>query len=255
MPKANVPVLKTPVPKKKGGRKIKIILMLLFISLLCVLFFRSSLSKISVITFEGNEYITSGELLLASGVEVGSPFFAVSSDHVAQRLEEIPAVQQATVNKTFPGNVNVLIEEYPIAAYQLTADGTLQGLLANGTKVELKNGSMPVDKPILTGWEADEVTLAKLCLTLSQIPSELTADISEIVPSPTLSYPDRIKMYTRSGFEIISAVSLLAKKAGYMNEILQVQDPGRLTMLDADSYVPYESLENGTDRENHTTHE
>ncbi|WP_018753248.1 cell division protein FtsQ/DivIB [Paenibacillus sanguinis] len=254
MSKANVPVLKTPVPKRRGGRKIKIILMLLFISLLCVLFFRSSLSKISVITFEGNEYIMNEELLLASGIEVGSPFFAVSSEQVARRLEEIPAVQQATVNKSFPGNVKVLIEEYPIAAYKLTADGALQGLLANGTRIEL-NGSMPVDKPLLTGWEADEETLAKLCLTLSQISDELTADISEIVPSPTLSYPDRIKMYTRSRFEIISAVSLLAKKAGYMNEILQAQDPGRLTMLDADSYVPYESLENGNDGENDTTHE
>lgn len=257
MPKANVPVLKepTPTPKKKSGRKIKAILILLFLSLLCVLFFRSSLSKVSVITFHGNTYTTDNELLTVTGLKIGSPFFAASSEHIERKLEEIPSVERATMDKTFPGNVDIRIEEYPIAAYELTSGGKLQGLLANGTRIELKNGLMPVDKPILTGWEADDESLAQLCRTLSQIPDELTADISEIVPSPTLSYPDRIKMYTRSKFEVISAISLLAKKAEYMNEILQFQDPGKLTMLDADSYVPYDSPENGNDGQNDTTHE
>ncbi|MBW4837960.1 MAG: FtsQ-type POTRA domain-containing protein [Paenibacillaceae bacterium] len=255
MSKANVPVLKEPAPKKKSGRKIKTILILLFLALLCVLFFRSSLSKISVITFEGNTYTTEAELLGVSGLQVGSPFFAVSADHIARKLEEIPSVQQAKVDKSFPGGVKIRIEEYPIAAYELTAEGKLQGLLANGTRIELKDGSMPVDKPILTGWKADDESLVKLCRTLSQIPDELTADISEIVPSPTLSYPDRIKLYTRSKFEIISAISLLAKKAEYMNEILQTQDPGKLTLLDADSYVPYSAEEDANDGQNDTTHD
>ncbi|GIP48160.1 Cell division protein DivIB [compost metagenome] len=255
MPKANVPVLKEPAPKKKSGRKIKTILILLFLALLCVLFFRSSLSKISAITFEGNTYTTEAELLGVTGLQVGSPFFAVSADHIARKLEDVSSVKQATVDKTFPGSVNIRIEEYPIAAYALTGEGKLQGLLANGTRIELKDGSMPVDKPILTGWKADDESLVKLCRTLSQIPDELTADISEIVPSPTLSYPDRIKLYTRSKFEIISATSLLAKKAEYMNEILQTQDPGKLTMLDADSYVPYSTAENENDGQNDTTHD
>ncbi len=255
MPKANVPVLKEPAPKKKSGRKIKTILILLFLALLCVLFFRSSLSKISVITFEGNTYTTETELLGATGLQVGSPFFAVSADHIARKLEEIPSVKQAEVDKTFPGSITIHIEEYPIAAYVLSEDGKLRGLLANGTRIDLKDGSMPVDKPILTGWKDDDEGLVKLCQTLSQIPDELTADISEIVPSPTLSYPDRIKLYTRSKFEIISATSLLAKKAEYMNEILQTQDPGKLTMLDADSYVPYSTTEDGDDGQNDTTHD
>ncbi|MNE47075.1 hypothetical protein D3C80_1414530 [compost metagenome] len=46
-------------------------------------------------------------------------------------------------------------------------------------------------------------------------------------------------MYTRSRFEVISAISLFAEKAEYMNMILESQDPGMLTMLEADSYVPY----------------
>lgn len=40
-----------------------------------------------------------------------------------------------------------------------------------------------------------------------------------------------------------------------MNEILQTQDPGKLTMLDADSYVPYSATENEDGGQNDTTHE
>ncbi|GJM81362.1 hypothetical protein HMSSN139_38580 [Paenibacillus sp. HMSSN-139] len=165
-----------------------------------------------MITFEGNTYTTEAELLEVTGLQVGSPFFAVSADHIARKLEDVSSVKQATVDKTFPGSVNIRIEEYPIAAYELTGEGKLQGLLANGTRIGLKDGSMPVDKPILTGWKADDASLVKLCRTLSQIPDELTADISEIVPSPTMSYPDRIKLYTRSKFEIISPSRSWPKK-------------------------------------------
>ncbi|MEK3869193.1 MULTISPECIES: cell division protein FtsQ/DivIB [unclassified Paenibacillus] len=256
MPKANVPVLKEPVkPKRKSGRKVKVILILLFVSLLCVLFFRSSLSKVSAITFHGNTYSTESELLKAAGLEVGAPFFAVSSGNVERRLESIPSVEHAVVDKKFPGKIEIRIEEFPLAAYELTDGGKLSGLLANGTKIPLQNGSMPVDKPILTGWKENDPNLVKLCKTLSEIPGELTADISEIVPSPTLSYPDRIKMYTRSEFEVISAISLLPKKAEYLNEILQNQDPGQLKMLDADSYVPYPPPEGEENGQNDTTHE
>ncbi|MOA21387.1 Cell division protein DivIB [compost metagenome] len=104
-----------------------------------------------------------------------------------------------------------------------------------------------MDKPILTGWEESDPNLAKLCSTLAQIPDSLTSDISEITPSPTLSYPDRIKMYTRSQFEVISAISLLAEKAEYMNMIMESQDPGMLTLLDADTYVPYDTSNSEND--------
>ncbi|MNP22054.1 Cell division protein DivIB [compost metagenome] len=153
----------------------------------------------------------------------------------------MPSIDEVVVNKSFPGAVEIIVTEHALAAYELTPDGLLKGLLANGTKIDLVNGSMPMDKPILTGWEESDPNLSKLCSTLANIPDSLVSDISEITPSPTLSYPDRIKMYTRSRFEVISAISLLAGKAEYMNMIMESQDPGMLTLLDADTYVPYSS--------------
>ncbi|MOA02025.1 Cell division protein DivIB [compost metagenome] len=250
MPKESMPILKEPAPKKRTSRKIAIILFLLFLTLLCILFFRSSLSKISEITFKGNNYSTNAELLEISGLKTGAPFFGTSAEKIRSKLMTVPSINEVVVNKSFPGSIEIEITEHALAAYELTPDGLLKGLLANGTKIDLTNGSMPMDKPILTGWEESDPNLSKLCSTLAQIPDSLTSDISEITPSPTLSYPDRIKMYTRSRFEVISAISLLAEKAEYMNMIMESQDPGMLTLLDADTYMPYDTSNSENDSEN-----
>lgn len=255
MPKANVPVLREPQQKKKGSRKVAGILFLLVLILLCVLFFRSSLSKISVITFEGNTYLTDEELQEISGLAIGAPFFGTSANNIEGRLSNVPSIEGVTVDKSFPGKIAITVQEFPLVAYELTSEGRLNGLLANGTKISLENGSMPMEKPILTGWASDDPNLSKLCATLANIPDALTAEISEITPSPSVSYPDRIKMYTRSYFEIISAISVLPKKAEYMNIIMDSQDPGTLTLLEADTYTPYTSFEDESNRENDTTHE
>ncbi|WP_460322897.1 cell division protein FtsQ/DivIB [Paenibacillus sp. YSY-4.3] len=251
MSKANMPVLKQPKPKRKSSKKIAGILILLFLSLLAVLFFRSSLSKISSISFEGSSYTSNEDLLEISGLKIGAPFFGTSSDTIARRMTKIPSIEDAEVDKSFPGGITIRIKEYPLAAYELTVDEGLKGFLANGTKISLGIGSMPMEKPILTGWMADDPNLSKLCQVLAQVPDDQVSDISEIVPSPTLSYPDRIKLYTGSKFEVVTAISLLPKKLEYMNSILESQDPGILTMLEADSYVPYEP----PDEQNDTTHE
>lgn len=97
-----------------------------------------------------------------------------------------------------------------------------------------------VEKPILTNWDPEDPNKAKLCQALASIPNELTSDISEIVPSPTLSFPDRIKLYTRSRFEVITAISLLKSKVSYLNQIIETEQPGLIKMLEADSYVPFQ---------------
>ncbi|MDN4070186.1 FtsQ-type POTRA domain-containing protein [Paenibacillus vini] len=255
MPKANVPILKEPKPKKKSSRKVAVVLFLLVLILLCVLFFRSSLSKISEIAFEGNLYQSDQELLENSGLKAGAPFFGTSASKIEDKLTKVPSIEEVTVDKSFPGSIKITVREYPVVAYELSAEGSLNGLLANGTKINLKNGSMPIEKPILTGWSGDDPNLAKLCATLAKIPDSLISEISEITPSPSVSYPDRIKMYTRSHFEIISAISVLPDKAEYMNLIMDSQDPGTLTLLEADSYLPYAPSGEETEGENDTTHE
>jgi cell division protein FtsQ len=239
MPKTRVPLLKEDKPSKKMSRKITMILLLLFFALLAVIFFRSSVSKITAINVEGDKYTAREDLLAASGLTIGGQFFAVSRDSVESALTELKTVQEATVNKSFPGVIDISIKEFPAVAYELDQAGALEAILSSGAAVSVTDTGIAVEKPILTNWKADDPYKAKLCQVLASISNELTSDISEIVPSPTLSFPDRIKLYTRSRFEVITAISLLKDKVEYLNQVIETEQPGLIKMLEADSYVPF----------------
>ncbi|NUU62415.1 cell division protein FtsQ/DivIB [Paenibacillus agri] len=240
MSKTTVPLLKEDKPKKKMSRKVTFILILLFTALLAVIFFRSSASRITEIDFEGSKYSTQEELLAQSGLQTGGQFFAVSKSAVEESLMKLDTVQKATVDKKFPGVISIHIEEYPAVAYELDQDGSLKAILSSGAAVKVNETGIAVEKPILTNWNPSDPFKAKLSQVLAGIPNELTSDISEIVPSPTLSFPDRIKLYTRSKFEVITAISLLKNKVGYLNQVIETEQPGLITMLEADSYVPFQ---------------
>ncbi|OBZ19101.1 cell division protein DivIB [Bacillus sp. FJAT-27264] len=247
MPKTTVPLLKEDKPKKKMSRKITFILILLFTALLAVIFFRSSASRITEIDFEGSKYSTREELLAQSGLQTGGQFFAVSKSTVEESLMKLDTVQKATVDKKFPGLITIHIEEYPAVAYELDQEGSLKAILSSGAAVQVSETGIAVEKPILTNWKPSDPFKAKLSEVLAGIPNDLTSDISEIVPSPTLSFPDRIKLYTRSKFEVITAISLLKNKVGYLNQIIETEQPGLITMLEADSYVPFQPEEAETE--------
>jgi cell division protein FtsQ len=240
MTTTRLPLLKEDKPKKKMSRKITVILLLLFTALLAVIFFRSSISRITVIDFQGSKYSTSEELLSQSGIKIGGQFFAVAAKSVEDSLLELKTIQQVTVEKDFPGVITVKIEEFPAVAYELELGGVLKAILSSGAAVPVNETGIAVEKPILTNWDATDPNKAKLCQALASIPNELTSDISEIVPSPTLSFPDRIKLYTRSRFEVITAISLLKSKVAYLNQVIETEQPGLIKMLEADSYVPFQ---------------
>lgn len=240
MTTTRLPLLKEDKPKKKMSRKITVILLLLFVALLAVIFFRSSVSRITVIDFQGSKYSTSEELLAQSGMKIGGQYFAVSAKDVEDSLLELKTIQNVTVKKDFPGVITVTIEEFPAVAYELEQGGILKAILSSGAAVPVNDTGIAVEKPILTNWDASDPYKAKLCQALASIPNELTSDISEIVPSPTLSFPDRIKLYTRSRFEVITAISLLKSKVSYLNQVIETEQPGLIKMLEADSYVPFQ---------------
>lgn len=240
MTTTRLPLLKEDKPKKKMSRKITVILLLLFTALLAVIFFRSSISRITIIDFQGSKYSTSEELLAQSGMRVGGQYFAVSAKDVEESLLELKTIQNVTVEKDFPGIIRVKIEEFPAVAYEMEQGGILKAILSSGAAVPVNDTGIAVEKPILTNWDADDPNKAKLCQALASIPNELTSDISEIVPSPTLSFPDRIKLYTRSRFEVITAISLLKNKVSYLNQVIETEQPGLIKMLEADSYVPFQ---------------
>ncbi|MBD2846286.1 FtsQ-type POTRA domain-containing protein [Paenibacillus sp. IB182496] len=235
-----IPALKKPQPKRRGNRKLLAVLVLLFIVLLAVLFFNSSISKISSVAVAGQQFLTKEELIDAAGVGIGDPFFSDSSNTIAARVEELHAVEEVEVTKHFPGDVQIRVREYPAVAYELDGQAELTAVLSNGTAIGLAGRDYIVDKPVLVGWEPEDPLKQKLSQTLSRLQAGLLSDFSEIIPIPSTSYPDRIKIYTRTQYEVVTAVSLLEEKADTLGALIETQEPGKVTMLLADTYTPFE---------------
>ncbi|WP_338555680.1 FtsQ-type POTRA domain-containing protein [Paenibacillus sp. KS-LC4] len=233
---APMPVLKKPVGKRKGNRKLLSVLVLLFVILLSVLFFNSSISKISEIHIEGTAYTTAAEIGQAAAISVGDAFFGTTSATIEEAVKAIPTINNVTVDKAFPGKVTITVEEYPVVAFELFSDGHLTALLANGSELPAANEELLVNKPVLSGWKQGDAYRVKLAEQLGKIPAKQLSDLSEIMPYPSKAYPDRIKIYTRTKFEVVTAISLLSEKIETMNAVIETQEPGKITLLLADTY-------------------
>jgi len=244
---AQMPVLKEPTKKRMGSRKLMTILILLFVALLAVLFFNSSISKISEIQIDGTRFVTREEIGKSAAILVGDAFFRTSSSTIEDRIVTLPQIKGAKVTKVFPGVVKINVEEFPVVAFELSKQGEMTALLTNGTTVEADSDEMQlVDKPVLSGWTDGDPVKAQLTKQLAKISTKQLSDLSEILPYPSTAYPDRILMYTRTKFEVVTAVSVLPEKIEALNAVIETQEPGKITMLLADTYVPFvsESPEN-----------
>ncbi|WP_037289883.1 cell division protein FtsQ/DivIB [Saccharibacillus sacchari] len=235
-------------PRRKGRWKLWLLLTVLLVAALSVIFFRSSLSHIQQIEVEGNVYVDRSAVIEAAGLRIGGQFFASSATNVEQRIvSNLNAVESATVEKRFPGKILLRVDEYSPVAYELLEDGSVQALLGSGAEIPLRDQGLPAEKPMLTEWEGKEEEKARLCRVLASVPDSLLSDLSEIMPASTESYPDRIRIYTRSRFEVETTVSLLKDRLGILDGITETQSPGSIKMFEANVYVPFVNAELETD--------
>lgn len=249
-----LPILREKKMKKRSNRKLLFVLLLFFTIVLVVLFFNSPFSKITSIEIEGIQYVTDLEVGQALGVNIEDQFFAVNSKVLADRVKQLATVEAVSVKKSFPGRIQVFITEYNEVAYAIDASGVQSVILANGVEMPIMNEQLTFNKPLLTGWDSNDPIKIQLSEVLATIPPILLDDISEIKPIPSASYPDRIKLYTRSFFEVITAVEYLAHKLSYLDEVIDelhsrdIYD-GVLTMLLADTHAPFAEIMDEEDAE------
>lgn len=242
-----IPVIKPEKRPKRSSRKLLFLLIVFFMMLLVILFFQSSISKVATIDISGNEFVSADDILQASGVAVGDHFFAVSLDKLKKNVKALKMIDSVEAGKIFPGVVKIRVKEYPRVAFQMASDGTKEALLADGSAVPVVGGAakIPFDMPILTNWAPDDPLKIKLCGVLANIPPHLLSDISEIKPVPSEAYADKIKLYTRSKFEVYTTIDYLADRIEYLGFIInEMKDRGNssgiITMLETVRFSPFE---------------
>lgn len=223
--------------------KLTRVLILFFVIVAAAIFFKSPLAEIKFIHVEGNLIAGNQEILEKADLVVGDSFFAFRAGAAESRIEEIPGVKSANVKRTFPGEITLEISEYRLAAYQVV-NGKAEMVLEDGHVLPMTDLSTWLDRPILSNWSRYEKLKLELCKVLAGLSYEQVADLSEIMPAPTNAYPDKIKMYTRSSFEVVTTISKLKGKLPYLaNVVNDLKDSGqmsgRITMLEANSSQPF----------------
>lgn len=236
----HMPVLKEPVRNKKGSRKLLAVLFLLFATLLSVLFFNSSISKITSIKIEGAQYAAEADIIQSADIAIGDAFFGASTEKIENRIRALKPINEVAVSKTFPGAVKITVKEFPVVAFELASDGEMTAIMSNGTSVNALSNEVLLDKPVLSGWTQGDAQRSELAKQLGLISAKQLSDLSEIIPYPSKAYPDRIKIYTRTKFEVVTSVSVLSSKIEALNAVIETQEPGKITMLLADTYVPFD---------------
>ncbi|GIQ67954.1 cell division protein DivIB [Xylanibacillus composti] len=246
----NIPILREKKSRSKGSKRLLVVLFLFFIILFIVLFFHSSLSKITIIEISGTSFTTETDIVQAAEVAEGDQFLAVSAANMSQRIKKLDAVADAEVRKTFPGKIEIIVEEHPHVANERLSDGQWAAILANGYAIEhltVQSSPAHLDKPVLSGWQGEPELKKELTAALAALPVETLLDVSEILPSPSNSYPDRILLYTRSGHEVITTIEKLEEKLPFLTGVVHElrakgTERARITMLEA---ITSEALETG----------
>jgi cell division protein FtsQ len=248
-----VPLLPIPQKRSRTSRKLLAFLFVFFIIVLVILFFQSSLSRISEIQIEGNEMVASDVIGQAAAIHIGDRFFATSGKTIEDRITSLKMIQSAGVKKHFPGVVHILVKEYPKVAFQIAADGKKQAVLADGSVNDLPVGNIPLDRPILTGWSDTDPNKINLCKVLGELSIGALSDLSEIKPDASNAYPDKIKIYTRSQFEVYTTIAYLPDKIdnlpAYIASLKENnKTSGIINMLEIDNHAPFDTS-NGSNEE------
>lgn len=239
-----IPKLPKTKSRSRGSRRLIALLLLFFIILLMILFFNSSLSRVHTIEIQGLKHVTKEEMLNAIQVQEGDHFISVSKAAIVDRALQLKAIHTAHATKQFPGTIKLEIEEFPEVAYRIADNQKVYVILANGFEAPA-GSSLMLDKPILTGWDSQDPHLVKLSEVLSEISPSHLQDVSEIKPDASMAYLDKIKIYTRSGFEVITTIQYLPEKVTYLDNIIydlrsKNMTDGIITMLEADVHTPFQ---------------
>ncbi|MEX0921924.1 MAG: cell division protein FtsQ/DivIB [Rhodovibrionaceae bacterium] len=123
--------------------------------------------KVEEVLVEGRARTESGEILSILAVERGSAILRLDTAAARARLEALPWVKQATVQRRLPGIVYVrLVERQPMALWQLR--GELQVIDQDGEVIPGTEAKRFAGLPLVVGAGAPPHTAALLALLDSQ---------------------------------------------------------------------------------------
>ncbi len=145
-------------------------LVVLGLGLLLQLLVTSDLFRIDQVSIHGQSHLSQAKILALSDIRTGISTFALDLDLIGRKIEDNPWIRSARVERIFPRQVNISVEERkPLAIINL---GYLYYLDQHGEVFKVLGRDDSLDYPVVTGFERAALLAA---------PQEGRARLEEVV--------------------------------------------------------------------------
>ncbi|MBT2570274.1 FtsQ-type POTRA domain-containing protein [Planococcus sp. ISL-110] len=223
--------------KKRTNRKF-VALLFIFLTLLAVLLYsQSKYSEIQDITIEGAVLFDQESYQAASGLNIGDSMWSFDAGAVAQQLEKLEWIEEASVKKNWLTGVEISLVEYVQMGY-LDRGNSYQIVLSNNLALDQPVAN--VDGPIYSNFENDDKR-KKLIDQLTLIDSEVLQLISQVILDPEEEDADYVTLYMNDGNEIRGILSTLAEKMNYYPSVIAQLEDGQQGVIDMEVGIFFRS--------------
>ncbi len=193
--------------KKRIKSKICFIFLLLLANLSLLLFLRSPLFTIAVISIQGLDKLPASEVRQVMGIREGMNIWKVSPPELRGRIFTLPRVAEVEVERVLPDKLLIRIREkhaLALAPYH----GNYLELAADGTMIGIRN-ECTGELPLISGLLQGQMSLGLKIADQDQgeiIAAFLDAFQGTVSPPPlaeiNVENPEQIIAYTWEGMEV-----------------------------------------------------
>ncbi|MCR8962242.1 FtsQ-type POTRA domain-containing protein [Brevibacillus halotolerans] len=239
-----IPLVKNATPrKKKGNRRLIMILAIFFVLVLSIVFFRSPYSKVTDIQVYGNILYTKEQIIQASTLTNGMQFLNVWDSDVEAGISTLKGIKDISISRDFPGVIRLNIQEYRRTALYVNGQKQPGYLLEDGTILTPPTQTLMMDRPIIQSWSSkDPKMLKQLAEALISLQGGVLHQISDLSLIPTKYDSQQVVLNMRDGNEIRSTLSQLKKKLPWYPSIVQEIPKGQkgiVNLLDVAWFEEY----------------
>ncbi len=239
------------VVKNRRSKRLSRLIMFFFIILSIVIYFNSSISKITQIEIVGLELLTEEEVYNLAEIKSGMQYLFLSTSRMSEKLLKEKKVKTVEVEKKFPGKLSIHIIENQIIAYLYHSNKEWRPILENGYILDNGNNMSYINRPLITNWPKQE-NVSLLAAELTRVQPMILENISEIQYNREALEEDRLLLYSKDGYTIHVYLNELANKLnllpGIINQLKEKKySTGEIYLLDS---IRFEEYKNNEGKEN-----
>jgi cell division protein FtsQ len=215
------------VVRAQGRRRLRLLLALLMLGIVGAaawLLTHSALLDVDRVRVTPTQHVSAAEVRFASGVHRGDPILFVDLGAVGERIERLPWVDEASVNRRLSGELDIRVTERSPAAWARRAEGPVAlvdergRVLADATEApaELPELGAVVALPPAGGRvepHAAAVVIGKLPVELRNRVARVVADAGAVTlalrdgPELRFGSPDQVPAKARAVLAVLGTIT------------------------------------------------